>query len=264
MVLAHHSCNKYKSTKIYSNDLSWIKQNRYAQAVDEKYSSLMNEYGTAEATAIPSPLSSTQLDERTSKTLPENRQTRRNKDSTLKRALLSFGLVCLIAIAPAFVLEILEVAKKASIENINASLTDEKRMQYTEQAVKAYSGWKEKYGMPGTTNRTQCGEGYLGNENIENRLVCEHKITYSINAFNEILDETRTSVEQTGKIPGATNENIALYRVARCAEESASQTGTVLLTHSPYIAELRDAGSYDDVAAVIRLSDGAYFCTDNN
>lgn len=112
MVLAHHSCNKYKSTKIYSNDLSWIKQNRYAQAVDEKYSSLMNEYGTAEATAIPSPLSSTQLDERTSKTLPENRQTRRNKDSTLKRALLSFGLVCLIAIAPAFVLEILEVAKK--------------------------------------------------------------------------------------------------------------------------------------------------------
>lgn len=260
MVLVHHNCNKYKGTKTYSNDLSWIKANKYDQAVNDKYQKLLDEHGINKSGVKEnSPVAMFDYDFSAKRI--EKKPTKSKGASDIKKNLIGLGVACLLLLGLVY---IPKIYTEMSTSNINSTLSDEKRIKYTEQAIKAYSEWQEKYSIPGTTSKIRCGEGYLGNENLTDRLACEHVITYSINAFNEVLDTTNTSIEQTGEVPNATNENIALYRVAKCAEKPKSSPGIVLLTHSAYVAELRDTGSYTDVAAVIRLSDGSYFCADNS
>ena len=261
MILVHHSCNKYKGTKTYSNDLSWIKINKYDQAVNDKYQKLLEEHDINKPVARENSSATTLEDHDLSAKHVEKKPTKSKRTSEIKKNLIGLGIVCLLLLGFIYIPKIYQ---NISTSNINSTLTDENRITYAEQAIRAYSEWQEKYSIPGTTSKSQCGESYLGNKNLTDKLTCEHAITYTINSFSEILDPTNTSIEQTGELPHATNENIALYGVAKCAEQPKSLTGTVLLTHSPYVAELRDTGSYKDVAAVIRLSDGYYFCTDNS
>lgn len=275
MVLAHHSCNKYKGTKKYYNDLSWIRFNKFGKSVDEKYQMLLIENGIMQPgtsnTANNRPAINKNYHNTTSTTKPKE-YPRYKKQSKHKKfmfslilILLQVGFVLLVALGFILLPKIYKNSTTKTETDINSTLTDDDRIAYTEKSILAYIEWKNVAKTnPSTFKETKCGEGYLGSEKLANRLTCEHKITYAINYFRDMMDSSNIVIKQTNESPNATVTNIALYKIAKCAVKPTSPDGAVLLTHSPYVPELNKTGSYDDVAAVIRLSDGNYYCTDNN
>ena len=254
LVLCHHKCNKDKSTVTNYERPDWIKANCYDHAVTEKYEALVNEY-------LPNgPLPDSSFSPIDS----ENRNTETNVVPLgTKRFPPSSKLLIVVAITvsiavflPILLSSGMNPATKNNTKDNDAQKNDTEtvvrdedgdRKSYAKYIVGKYddfyNDWvvKRGYKLPsdasGCTKWNGCS---LSFPYEDTELPSDY--TYSINTLDD-----GAVFSQNGAEPHATMYNVALYKRARCGQDGAVIGGQI----------------DKNAAAVVRLSNGSYYCAQN-
>ncbi|MBR0431896.1 HNH endonuclease [Candidatus Saccharibacteria bacterium] len=256
LVLCHHNCNKNKSTASGFKRPEWIKKNSYDEAVTRKYNSLLADLMVENKT----------IKEERNYTVDPYSSGKNNKskdDGILNNVLYVLKYLALAAffLFLAFLIPKIMMSGNSQKSGSNYSTPsgsssskeqpvieteDGTRKAFAQTVVAEYSNYYNNrvvkgYDLP--QDATNCDSWNGCNLSFPlGGVKTPDGYTYSINTL-----ESGVVFSQNGVIPHATKNNVALYKRARCGSNGSVVGGAV----------------EKNAAAVVQLSDGSYYCTQN-
>lgn len=252
LVLCHHNCNNYKSTRQGYRRPEWIKENSYSLNLTRTYNRIKE--GNAMNEAHSKKME--RLEEREELISQKQPQSRKN---SYANSIKPFGIILtilLLSVALAsycskYFSSEANQEREESNPLTQSEKEDETRKQQAQTILASYtnfySNYVEKYPSSWSMPRDEFDcKNWPQNSSCILSVYGGAKVfdnyTYSVNSLEDGI-----LFEQPGIIPHASLTNAALYKRARCREN-----GTII------------GGKIDkNAAVVIELSDGSYYCVEN-